>query len=158
MALDRYYNVVAANRAVSLFLQGLPDELLQAPVNVLRVCLHPRGLAPRIENFRQWRTHLLERLRQQIAATADPQLQTLFDECSAYPVPSHPRATHLAGEHLGVVMPFQLRTPAGVLSFISTLTIFGSAHDVTLQELMIESSFPADGFTSDALRQAASGY
>ncbi len=158
LALDRYYNVVAANRAVSLFLQGLPDELLQPPMNVLRVCLHPQGLAPRIENFRQWRTHLLERLRQQIAATADPQLQVLFDECNAYPMTSRPDAPDLAGEHLGVLMPFQLRTPAGVLSFISTLTIFGSAHDVTLQELMIESSFPADAFTADALRQAASAF
>lgn len=153
LALDRYYNVVTANRAVALFLHGLPDALLRPPMNVLRICLHPQGLAPRIENLHQWRTHLLERLRQQITATADPQLQALLDECAAYPAQELSDAPHLAGEHLGVLMPFRLRTRHGVLSFISTLTIFGSAHDVTLQELMIESSFPADALTADILRQ-----
>lgn len=153
LALDRGYNVVAANRAVPLFLQGLPDELLRPPMNVLRVSLHPHGLAPRIDNLLQWREHLFERLRQQIAATADPQLATLLEELRAYPVPADASAATLAGEHLGVAMPFRIRSPAGVLSFISTLTIFGSAHDVTLQELMIESFFPADDLTTRILRQ-----
>ena len=158
VALDRHYNVVAANRAVLLLLHGLPDSLLQAPMNVMRISLHPQGLAPRIENLLQWRAHLFERLRQQIVATADPGLQDLLDELKAYPVPADASSQHLDGEHLGVAMPFRLRTPAGVLSFIGTVTIFGSAHDVTLQELMIESSFPADAFTAAVLRQSATGY
>lgn len=154
LALDRGYNVVAANRAVALLLQGLPDELLRPPMNVLRISLHPRGLAPRIENFRQWRNHLLGRLRQQIATTADAQLQALLEELIAYPQPDHGAGAQLGGEHLGVLMPFRLRTAEGVLSFFSTVTIFGSAHDITLQELMIESSFPADADTGEALRRA----
>ncbi len=153
LALDRYYNVVAANRAVAMFLQGIPEELLKPPMNVLRVSLHPQGLAPRIENLLQWRSHLFERLRQQIAATADPKLAELMAELKAYPVPDGASIDTVDGEHLGVAMPFRMRTPAGVLSFISTVTIFGTAHDVTLQELMIESFFPADGFTADALRK-----
>jgi transcriptional regulator with XRE-family HTH domain len=152
LALDRHYNVVAANRAVPMFLQGLPDDLLQAPMNVLRLSLHPRGVAPRIENLVQWRNHLFERLRQQIAATADATLVELLAELKSYPVPDGATADPVHGEYLGVVMPFRMRTPYGVLSFISTVTIFGSAHDVTLQELMIESFFPADGFTADILR------
>ncbi len=155
LALDRTYNVVAANRAVPIFLQGLPQELLQPPMNVLRISLHPLGVAPRIENLVQWRTHLFARLRQQIAATADLRLVELLEELRAYPVPGDASKTTVDGEHLGVVMPFRLRSPAGVLSFISTVTIFGSAHDVTLQELMIESFFPADGFTAGVLRQQA---
>lgn len=154
LALDRHYNVVAANRAVPLFLQGISaTHLLQAPMNVLRLSLHPDGLAGRIDNLLQWRDHLFERLRQQIAVTADPQLVALLDELRRYPVPPDASAAQLDGEHLGVVMPFRIRTPAGVLGFISTMTIFGTAHDVTLQELMIESFFPVDAFTADTLRQ-----
>ncbi len=153
LALDRGYNVMAANRAVPLFLQGLPEQLLRPPMNVLHISLHPRGLAPRIENLVQWRAHIFERLRQQIAATADPRLVDLLAELHAYPVPVGSSQTSVDGEHLGVVMPFRIYSPAGTLSFISTLTIFGSAHDVTLQELMIESFFPADEITADALRQ-----
>ena len=152
LALDRYYNVVAANRAVPLFLQGLPDDLLAPPMNVLRISLDPRGVAPRIENLLQWRKHLFERLRQQIAATADPTLVDLLAELEAYPLPEGASPQDVHGEHLGVVMPFRMRTPAGVLGFISTVTIFGTAHDVTLQELRIESFFPADAFTADVLR------
>lgn len=85
-------------------------------------------------------------------------LQDQRDELWAYPVPSDASGQRLEGEHLGVVMPFRLRTRSGVLSFIGTATIFGSPHDVTLQELMIESSFPADPFTADVLRQAATRY
>lgn len=154
LALDRHYHVVAANRAVAMFLQGVPDELLAPPMNVLRLSLHPRGLAPRIENLVQWRTHLFERLRQQIAATADPGLVELLAELQAYPVPDGASAQAMHGEHLGVVMPFRMHTQAGVLGFISTVTIFGTAHDVTLQELMIESFFPADAFTAEVLRRA----
>lgn len=153
LALDRGYNVVAANRAVPLFLKGLSEELLRPPMNVLRISLHPQGLAPRIDNLQQWRAHIFERLRQQIAATADPRLVDLLDEVRAYPVPANSSETLVAGEHLGVVMPFRIRSPTGILSFISTVTIFGSAHDVTLQELMIESFFPADEDTADALRR-----
>jgi transcriptional regulator with XRE-family HTH domain len=154
LALDRHYNVVAANRAVAMFLQGVPDDLLAPPMNVLRISLDPRGVAPRIENLVQWRKHLFERLRQQIAATADPTLVDLLAELKAYPVPEGASQAAVHGEHLGVVMPFRMRTPAGVLSFISTVTIFGTAHDVTLQELMIESFFPADALTAQVLRDA----
>jgi hypothetical protein len=121
-------------------------------MNVLRLSLHPRGLASKIVNLVQWRNHLFERLRQQIAATADPVLAELLAELQAYPLPEGADETHLAGEQLGVVMPFQFRTDHGVLSFISTVTIFGTPVDVTLQELAMETFFPADDFTAQALR------
>lgn len=157
LALDRHYNVVAANRAVPLFLEGVAPALLQSPMNVLRISLHPEGMAERIENLLQWRGHLFERLRQQIAATADPALVELLDELRAYPLPEDTGQRHLEGEHLGVVMPFRLRSPKGTLSFISTLTIFGTPNDVTLQELAVESFFPADAFTAEVLRGTGPG-
>ena len=152
LAIDRYYNMVAANRVVPLFMDGIPVDLLQTPINLVRLSLHPRGLATRIVNLQQWRGHVLERLRQQIGVTADPQLQQLLDEVRAYPLPSQDNDTHLAGELLGVVMPLQLRSPHGILSFITTVTVFGTPNDVTLQELAVESFFPADDFTAQLLR------
>jgi len=152
IALDRHYNVVAMNRVVPLLLEGIDAAMLQPPINVLRLSLHPQGLAPRIENLLQWRHHLFERLRQQIAATADPQLVALQQGLMALPLPEGVADTRVEGEHLGVVMPFRLRSPAGTLSFISTLTIFGTPNDVTLQELAVESFFAADAFTAEVLR------
>ena len=98
------------------------------------------------------RERVFERLRQQIAVTADPMLVELLNEVRTYPLPDTPAQQHLEGEYLGVVMPFKLRSPTGVLSFISTLTISGTPNDVTLQELAVESFFPADAFTAGVLR------
>ncbi len=155
LALDRHYNLILANRVAPLFLEGIPADLLQPPLNVVRLSLHPQGMAPRIVNILQWRSHILERLRQQIALTADPALVSLLDDVQAYPMPEQASGASLQGEHPGVVMPMHLRSEAGVLSFISTLTVFGSPNDVTLQELAVESFFPADEATAKVLRQRA---
>jgi hypothetical protein len=125
---------------------------LQPPVNVLRLSLHPQGLAAKIANLTQWRAHLFERLRQQIHATGDGVLAELLEELRAFPVPEGADEVHLDGEHLGVLMPFMFRTRLGMLSFISTTTIFGTPVDVTLQELALETFFPADERTAEVLR------
>ncbi len=152
LAIDRHWNLVAANRMVPHLLAGADPSLLGGPINVLRLSLHPKGLAPAIVNLGQWRAHLFERLAQQIHATADRDLVALRDELRAYPAPEGAQDVHLAGEHMGVVMPLRFRTPAGELDFISTTTIFGTPADVTLQELALETFFPADARTGDALR------
>ena len=154
LAMDRHWNLVSYNATVPLLMAGADASLLQPPVNVLRLSLHPLGLAPRIANLGQWRHHLFERLREQIAITADPVLVDLLDELRGYPEPPG-TDLHLDGELLGVAMPFQFRTPEGVLSFISTTTIFGTPVDVTLQELALETFFPADESTAQTLRQMA---
>jgi transcriptional regulator with XRE-family HTH domain len=155
LVIDRHYNVVATNRAVDLLLQGVDPTLLQAPINVVRLSLHPLGLAPHIVNLAQWRQHILERLGEQCDTTGSPHLKALLDEVLAYPQPVATPSPTLAHEHRGVLLPLQLRTPAGVLSFISTVTVFGTPHDVTLQELAVESFFAADEFTAQVLAQAA---
>lgn len=155
LAVDRHWNQVAANGMFARLREGADPALLQPPVNVLRLSLHPRGVAPRIVNLRQWREHLFERLRQQIHATGDGQLARLLEELRGYPVPDDAPHTRLEGEMLGIAVPLQYRSPAGVLSFISTTTVFGSPVDVTLQELALETFFPADSFTADVLRQLA---
>ena len=153
LAVDRHWNLLASNAMVAPLLAGVDPSLLQPPLNVLRLSLHPQGLAPRIVNLGQWRHHLFERLRQQVQATGDAQLQRLLEELRAYPEGDDADATRLEGEVLGIAMPFRLRTEAGVLSFISTTTIFGTPVDVTLQELALETFFPADPATAEALRR-----
>jgi transcriptional regulator with XRE-family HTH domain len=158
LAIDRHWNLVSANAMVPHLLAGADPSLLQAPVNVLRLSLHPKGLAPKIANLGQWRGHLFERLRQQIQATDDAVLAALLDELRAYPPGDASQESHLEGELVGVAMPFRFRTSLGVLSFISTTTIFGTPVDVTLQELALETFFPADAETAEVLRRlAASG-
>jgi transcriptional regulator with XRE-family HTH domain len=155
LAVDRYWNLLAHNALVPHLLAGVDAALMQPPVNVLRLSLHPKGLAPQIVNIGQWRHHLFERLRQQIQATGDTRLQALEQELRAYPVPPDGDTTRLEGEVLGIVVPLRLRTTAGVLNLISTTTIFGSPVDVTLQELALETFFPADAFTGEVLRRLA---
>lgn len=156
IALDRCWNVVAANQAAQALLAAhVSPALLAPPINVFRLSLHPDGLAPRIANLAQWRAHLFERLRQQIQATADPALIALQAELQQYPTPADASPLVLDGEMLGVVMPFCFESVHGMLSLISTTTIFGTPVDVTLQELAVESFFPADAFTAQVLREMA---
>jgi transcriptional regulator with XRE-family HTH domain len=152
LVVDRHWTLVSHNRMVPLLLAGLSQDILAAPLNVLRLSLNPRGLAPRIVNLAQWRAHLLHRLQRQVAASADPVLAALAEELRAYPAP--PGATsEVSAADTGVYVPLQLQSPAGVLSFISTVTVFGTPTDITLSELALETFFPADAFTMQALRQ-----
>jgi transcriptional regulator with XRE-family HTH domain len=157
MAVDRHWNLLASNRMLPHLLAGADPALLQGQVNVLRLSLHPQGLAPRIVNLAQWRSHLFERLRQQIHATGDPVLAQLLEELRGYPIPEGAAQVHIEGEHSGVVMPFQFRSSFGALNFISTTTVFGTPVDVTLQELALETFFPADARTGAVLRQLLAG-
>ncbi|MBN8509974.1 MAG: helix-turn-helix transcriptional regulator [Burkholderiales bacterium] len=154
LVVDRHWTLVAANRVVPKLLEGLPDDLLAPPLNVLRLSLHPRGLAPRIVNLAQWRAHLFHRLRQQIAASGDETLAALADELRGYPGPeaTGPGPIHV---DLGVYVPLQLASPLGTLSFVSTITVFGTPTDITLAELALETLLPADEATAQALRALA---
>jgi transcriptional regulator with XRE-family HTH domain len=147
--IDRWWNLVASNRQIGLFLEGVAPHLLEPPANVLRVSLHPEGMAPRIANLAEWRAHLLSRLRREIATTGDARLQQLLDEVSGYPAP--PNASPDVPPHGAIAVPLRIATPTGELTFISTVATFGTAVDVTVAELSIEAFFPADPTTAQAL-------
>jgi transcriptional regulator with XRE-family HTH domain len=151
IAIDRYWTLVAANSAIQPMLAGVDPKLLQPPLNVLRLSLHPDGLAPRIVNLPQWREHLLARLHREIEISADSNLSALAEELVAYPMPVA-AVSETKTEPPSLVVPFQLAINGQVLNFISTTTIFGTPIDVTLSELAIESFFPADSATATLLQ------
>ncbi|MDQ3130935.1 MAG: helix-turn-helix transcriptional regulator [Acidobacteriota bacterium] len=153
LALDRHWNLIAANKAVDFLLKGVNASLLEPPVNVLRLSLHPEGLAPQIINFAEWRNHLLERLSRQIEITADSVLAELELELKSYPMPQNAEKNQRIGkiESSDIAIPFRLLTDGTELSFLSTTTVFGTPIEVTLSELAIESFFPADVATADYL-------
>jgi transcriptional regulator with XRE-family HTH domain len=156
VCVDRHWHLVAANDAANFFMVGVAPALLAAPLNVLRATLHPDGMAPRIVNLAEWRAHVLARLRRQIEVSADAVLADLLKELSEYPAPAESAHTaEPATTAVPFAVPFRLATDAGVLSFISTITVFGTPVDVTLSELALESFFPADAATAAALRSLA---
>lgn len=157
LAIDRHWTLVASNDAATRLLTGVDPSLLQPPVNVLRLSLHPKGIAPRIANLTEWRAHLLARLRRQIEVTADPVLAELLRELRNYPTSDEAESSKPVTdtEYADVVVPFQLIAEGEILSFLSTTTIFGTPVDITLSELAIESFFPADAATAQTLRRLA---
>ena len=152
LAVDRYWQLVASNQATLRLLGGVAPELLEPPVNVLRLSLHPAGLAPRIRNLGQWRAHLLHRLHQQIDASHDPQLIALLRELHALPMPGGTPGTDIAST---IAVPMQLEVDGHVLSMLSTTTVFGTPVDITLAELALEAFVPADATTAERLRAMA---
>jgi len=157
LAIDHHWTLVASNNAVAPLLAGAGPALLRPPVNVLRLTLHPAGLAPQIANLRQWRSHLLTRLQRQIDITADRLLLELMNELRDYPMPAVDATAEDASEedYAGIIVPLRLITDAGVLAFFSTTTVFGTPVDITLSELAIESFFPADADTAAILGRLA---
>lgn len=157
LAVDRHWNLVAANRMLPLLLQGVAPALLAGTPNVLRLALHPDGLSPRILNLGQVRTHLLDRLRQQRDASGDAGLSALLEELSALPGRADDRPAD-GHAHPAVALPVELRLDDGsVLRLLSATTVFGTAADITVQELTLETFLPADADSARRLREGAAG-
>lgn len=152
MVVDRWWNLVAANRSMALLTEGVAPALLEPPMNILRASLHPDGVAPRIRNRGQVRMHLLTRLERQVDRTGDPELVRLLGELRGYDEGSPLDATH---RYDALAVPLRLSSSAGDLDLISTIATFGTAVDITLADLSIESFFPADQVTRRRLEAAA---
>ncbi|MEU5907364.1 helix-turn-helix transcriptional regulator [Micromonospora sp. NPDC047527] len=154
LLVDQHWHLVEANPAVALFTAGAAPHLLSPPVNVLRLSLHPDGMAPRILNLPQWRAHLLSRLRQQAVTTNDPILHDLHEELRGYPG-GNSRTAPISAAVSRVVVPLRYRHDDQEMSFLSTTTLFGTPLDVTVAGLAVEAFFPADPATTETLRALA---
>jgi hypothetical protein len=148
VVIDARWELVAGNDAVPVLTEGAAPALLEPPVNVLRLSLHPDGMASRIVNLAEWRAHLLHRLDRDIESGADPALTAIRDELAAYPSP-RPASPP---DSQAILVPLRLRVHGTVLSLLSTTTVFGTPRDITLSELAIESFYPADAPTAEFLR------
>lgn len=154
MAVDRRWNMLDANGSIAVFTDDVAQDLLEPPPNVLRVCLHPRGMAPRVRNLGECRAHLLARLRRQAVLTGDAELAALYDELSQYPCDQPEPQVDVPGPG-DVFVPLRVVHRGTELAFFSTFTTIGTPLDVTVAELMIESFFPADAATAAAMRDRA---
>ncbi|MFI5961955.1 helix-turn-helix domain-containing protein [Streptomyces asoensis] len=161
LVMDARYDVVAANRGIAMLLDGVPGPLLEPPLNAMRLTLHPRGLAPRIHNLREWRGHLLAQMERQIALYRSAPLRELYEEVAAYPVPQDRPGT---GDHPAdaaadpvpyFALPMRIEHEGRVLSFISSVSTFNTPMDVTVAELAVETFLPADPATVKYLRTLA---
>ncbi len=149
VVVDRAWNLVDANESLSVLTDLVAPRLLVPPANVLRVSLHPEGLAPHIVNLDEWRGHLLHRLSRQVEFSGDPELADLEEELRGYPGGE----THGTGSAVdGIVVPVRVRRDCRVLNLFTTVATFGTPLDITLSELSIESFYPADEVTARELR------
>jgi len=146
VVVNRWWELLDCNTTVGVLTEPVAAHLLAPPVNVLRLSLHPEGMAPHIVNLAEWRAHLLGRLRRQLAATGDVRLAELFEELRGYPggEPGEP-------EPADVVVPLRYRWGDRELAFFSMTAVVGTPMDVTIEELAIESFYPADQATAEAL-------
>ncbi|MFF3846300.1 helix-turn-helix domain-containing protein [Streptomyces sp. NPDC002328] len=159
LVVDAMYNVLAANRGITMLLDGLPESLLTPPLNAMRLTLHPRGLAPRIRNLPEWRGHLLAQMERDIALHRSAPLRELYEEVAAYPAPSTVPGTPFAPEAEPAeptepaqpvpyfALPMLIEHEGRTLSFISSISTFNTPMDVTVAELAIETLLPADPAT-----------
>jgi hypothetical protein len=148
VAVRPYGEVVAANDALAALTEGAADWLLEPPVNVLRLAVHPEGMGPRVENLEEWGRHIIDSLRSRLLRSPDPPLEDFLAELETYVPPAVPGA-----DHVGFAVPLRLRSDAGELRLITTLTSFATAVDVTLAELHLEAFLPADEQTVRVLRE-----
>ncbi|MEV1068177.1 helix-turn-helix transcriptional regulator [Streptomyces sp. NPDC050263] len=163
LVMDARYDVVAANRGITMLLDGVPESLLAPPLNAMRLTLHPQGLAPRIRNLREWRGHLLAQMERQIALDRSAALRELYEEVAGYPVPGIPESPQIPGlpgaapavEQAEPVpyfaLPMRIEHEGRTLSFISSVATFNTPMDVTVAELAIETFLPADPATAKYL-------
>jgi transcriptional regulator with XRE-family HTH domain len=147
--IDRRWNLIDANPTISLLIADVAAELLEPPVNVLKLTLDPRGMAPRIPNYLEWREHLTHRLHRQVLSSGDPELAQLEREIEELPFIAGGTVRHPSGSD--VVVPLLFRARDRVLSFISTTMVLGAPIDITADELALECFYPADSATAEYL-------
>jgi hypothetical protein len=142
--------VVAANSAIDVLTEDAAPALLEVPVNMLRLMLHPDGMARRVRNLADWGQHVIENMRRRAAQSPDPRLDDFIAELSEYVPPAQP-----GPDHMGFAVPLRLRCREGELQLLTTLTSFATAVDITLAELHLEAFLPADETTAEILRSRA---
>ncbi len=147
-AVDRHWNVILSNSALPRLYDGCAPELLEHPINAVRLLMHPHGMAPRILNMNEWRWHVVTILRQQIHARPDAKIEALLDEVMSWSPQRGGALEAVPDGSQSLAIPIRIATDLGVMSFLGTTTVFGTPTEVTLSELALEMWFPADAETA----------
>jgi transcriptional regulator with XRE-family HTH domain len=140
LVFDRRWNIVMTNRAVDPFLAQVDPDLLKPPVNLLRLGLDPRGFARMVVNLSDVRAMFRARITRQLAIAPDPELTAIYEEL-LLPEPDVTASRRIESD---VVIPMIVRLGGRELRLFSTITTFGTPMDITLDEIGIESYYPAD--------------
>jgi transcriptional regulator with XRE-family HTH domain len=151
-AVDRHWNVVLSNSALPELYEGVSDELRRRPINAVRLVLHPDGMGPRILNYAEWQAYTVQLLRSQVQKQPDAGIQALLAEVLAYPAPTGSNRGQPFDDAQRLATPIRIATRFGTVSFLNTLTVFGTPSDVTLAELALEMLFAADEETVEVVK------
>ena len=153
MAVDHRWNLVLANDVAFSLVDGISDELLAEPINVMRLLFHPNGFRHRMLDYEAYGAHLLHRLHRQLRATGDDAIRRLIKECESYPGVV---TTFGSTFPIAPILRMRLSDDGPTLSFFTIVSTLGTPYDVTLDEIAIESFFPADDATAQAIGMHAS--
>lgn len=166
MVLDRSWNIVMSNNASKRIIARCVDAPSLAKLspsilsNFMRLMFHPSGIRPRIKSWKRTAPILIARLRREAASypgsssEPSPSAELLRELLPTAPSAFTPG---LDDAPLAPTVPLELEVGDSTLRLFNTLTTFGTPQDVTLQELRIEMSFPADGASDALLRAWAAG-
>jgi len=140
LIVDGLWNVIDSNRAASLLWDGVdPALLLEPPINLLRLGVHPGGL-PRISSMTAaCNAPLIHRLKRRSREDADPALAKLVAEVESY-LPGEPPA----GPATQPVVSLRLQTALGEVELFTVIATLGAPLDVTAANLAIETFLPMD--------------
>jgi transcriptional regulator with XRE-family HTH domain len=145
VAVDRHSNCLLSNRAASQFLPTLLSPELSAwNHNILRGTFHPEGSRRWIVNWPEVESHLLSRAERDLSSAGDPTGAALLAELRSYASASTVVDSHTTPRPGDLLLPFHIRKGDLDLRLFSTIMTLGTPQDVTLQELRIETFFPAD--------------
>jgi transcriptional regulator with XRE-family HTH domain len=161
VVLDRYSNRLMGNRAADVVLSAIVDPSLVAdgPPNYLRLTFHPLGARRCIVNWHEVSQHLLDRAERELGqAGNDPTAMALLAELREYAGPSLEKRPETSIGPSDLLLPIHLRKDGLELRLFSTIMTLGTPRDVTLQELRIETFFPADPASEQVWRRLTAGH
>jgi transcriptional regulator with XRE-family HTH domain len=158
IVIDRHWNILQANDGTSRLVELLLEPSVPADLglNAMRLMLHPRGFRSHIVNWEAMAAALVQWLHRDIlSGLGDAETRRLLDEVLAYPgVPRQWGRLDLDAS-TDPFLPIEFRRGDVELRYFSMLTNLGTPHDITLQEIRIESFYPADSATEETARRHA---
>ncbi len=156
VVLDRHWNVLMANKGMERFYPFIADPAAGGtPTNVMRLTFHPQGFRPYIVNWPEVAAPLLQRLQREAAASwADTGSSDLLREMLSYPGVQQDWA-NADVERASLLLPVHLKKDEVEARFFTSIATLGTAQDITLHELRIETFFPADPATEKLIRRMA---